>query len=111
MSNRRRIVSNYFLFPILCIVIYFAIIFLAATSVAVFVGEDYMEHEGKIYFLEGILGLGVLITWIMMKKAMGKEIPPMPGSSRYSTQIYGAMADTFSSMYLSRSGWNTQAKS
>ena len=77
MSNRRRIVSNYFLFPILCIVIYFAIIFLAATSVAVFVGEDYMEHEGKIYFLEGILGLGVLITWIMMKKAMGKEIPPM----------------------------------
>ena len=60
MSKRSRIISRFILHPILCIVVYFAIIFMAATSIAVFVGENYMDHEGKIYFLEGILGLGVL---------------------------------------------------
>lgn len=31
----------------------------------------------------------------IIREATGKQIPPMPGSSRYSTQILGAMKNTF----------------
>jgi hypothetical protein len=32
----------------------------------------------------------------IIKEATGKPIPPMPGSSRYASQIYGTMQDLFS---------------
>ncbi|MFH2039969.1 MAG: methyltransferase domain-containing protein [Chloroflexota bacterium] len=36
----------------------------------------------------------------VIKEATGKFIPPMPGSSRYSTQILTAMKETFSSVEI-----------
>ncbi len=77
MSNRSRIAFRFLLYPILCIVVYFAIIFLAATSVAVFVGENYLDHEGKIYLIEGIFGILIFSGWLLFRRAVNKPNPPV----------------------------------
>ena len=54
-----------------------------------------LKPGGRL-FTSGPMPENKKVFYDVIREASGKEIPPMPGSSRYSTQIYGAMEDTFS---------------
>ena len=51
---------------------------------------------GGRLFTTGPMPTNKQIFYDIIQKATGKEIPPMPGSSRYASQIYGTMQDLFS---------------
>lgn len=51
---------------------------------------------GGLLFSSGPMPTNKQFFYDIIREATGKEIPPMPGSSRYSTQILDAMKSTFS---------------
>lgn len=55
-------------------------------------------RPGGRLFSTGPMPENKKLFYDIIKEATGKIIPPMPGSSRYSTQILAAMKDTFSSV-------------
>ncbi len=54
-----------------------------------------LKPGGRL-FTSGPMPENKKVFYDVIREASGKEIPPMPGSSRYSTQIYDAMVSTFS---------------
>ena len=54
-----------------------------------------LKPGGRI-FTTGPMPDNKKVFYDIIREATGKEIPPMPGSSRYSTEIYDAIAQTFS---------------
>jgi len=54
-----------------------------------------LKSGGKL-FTTGPMPENKQIFYEIIKQATGKVIPPMPGSSRYSTQILDAIRDSFS---------------
>ncbi|MBI4928923.1 MAG: methyltransferase domain-containing protein [Anaerolineae bacterium] len=53
---------------------------------------------GGRLFTTGPMPTNKQLFYDIIREATGKTIPPMPGSSRYSTEIYGAIEKTFSSV-------------
>ena len=53
-----------------------------------------LKPGGRL-FTTGPMPENKQLFYDVIKEATGKTIPPMPGSSRYSTQILSAMKDTF----------------
>jgi hypothetical protein len=51
---------------------------------------------GGTLFTTGPMPENKQMFYDIIKEATGKEIPPMPGSSRYASQIYDAVKATFS---------------
>ena len=51
---------------------------------------------GGRLFTTGPMPSNKQLFYDIIKEATGKPIPPMPGSSRYASQIYGTMQDLFS---------------
>ncbi len=51
---------------------------------------------GGVLFSSGPMPENKQLFYDIIREATGATIPPMPGSSRYSTGIFGAMKDTFS---------------
>jgi len=51
---------------------------------------------GGRLFTTGPMPANKHVFYDVIKEATGKPIPPMPGSSRYASQIYGTMQDLFS---------------
>ncbi len=68
MSFRRRIAVRFFLGPFICIIAYFVIMFFAMLTVALVEGENYLDHEGMIYLVEGVSGVAVCVIWWLIKK-------------------------------------------
>ena len=56
-----------------------------------------LKSGGKL-FTTGPMPTNKKIFYDIIEEATGKSIPPMPGSSRYSTQIFQAIESTFSSV-------------
>lgn len=56
-----------------------------------------LKPGGRL-FSTGPMPTNKQLFYDIIKEATGKPIPPMPGSSRYSTGIYGAMKDLFTSV-------------
>ena len=56
-----------------------------------------LKPGGRL-FTTGPMPENKKVFYDIIREASGKEIPPMPGSSRYSTQIYGAIENTFASV-------------
>jgi len=54
-----------------------------------------LKPEGKL-FSTGPMPENKQLFYEVIQEATGKEIPPMPGSSRYNSQILAAMRATFS---------------
>lgn len=54
-----------------------------------------LKPGGRL-FTTGPMPTNKKMFYDIIREATGKEIPPMPGSSRYSTQIYGAIEGLFS---------------
>lgn len=50
---------------------------------------------GGRLFMTGPMPTNKKVFYDIIKEATGKEIPPMPGSSRYASQIYGTMQELF----------------
>lgn len=76
MSNRRKFAFRFLLVPVICILAYFTVIFMAALPVAAFCGENYLDYEGTIYFVEGIIGVAAITLWILIRKNSSASIPP-----------------------------------
>jgi len=55
-------------------------------------------RPGGRLFTSGPMPANKALFYEVIREATGKEIPPMPGSSRYSTQIFSAIQSTFSSI-------------
>jgi ubiquinone/menaquinone biosynthesis C-methylase UbiE len=60
-----------------------------------------LEPGGRL-FTTGPLPDNKQLFYDIIKEATGKPIPPMPGSSRYDSEILGAMRSTFSSVDVHR---------
>jgi len=56
-----------------------------------------LKPGGRL-FTSGPMPANKQLFYDIIREATGKPIPPMPGSSRYSTEIYGAMQKTFRSV-------------
>lgn len=54
-----------------------------------------LKTGGRL-FTTGPMPTNKQLFYDIIKEATGKSIPPMPGSSRYSTEILGAVKDLFS---------------
>lgn len=54
-----------------------------------------LKPGGRL-FTTGPMPTNKQVFYKIIKEATGKAIPPMPGSSRYASQIYGTMQDLFS---------------
>jgi ubiquinone/menaquinone biosynthesis C-methylase UbiE len=59
-------------------------------------------REGGRLFTTGPLPENKQLFYDIIKEATGKPIPPMPGSSRYDSEILGAIGDTFSKVDVHR---------
>jgi ubiquinone/menaquinone biosynthesis C-methylase UbiE len=55
-------------------------------------------RPGGRLFTSGPMPANKQLFYDVIREATGKEIPPMPGSSRYSTQIYAAIQSTFTNV-------------
>ena len=55
---------------------------------------------GGILFTSGPMPENKKVFYDIIKEATQKTIPPMPGSSRYSSEIYTAIQETFSKVEL-----------
>lgn len=76
MSNRRQFAFRFLLVPVMCILAYFTLIFMAALPIAAFHGENYLDYEGAIYFVEGILGILAITIWVLVRKNLSASCPP-----------------------------------
>ncbi|NMC45622.1 MAG: class I SAM-dependent methyltransferase [Chloroflexi bacterium] len=78
---------------------------LASCSFAIYYAEDIpftikemhrVLKQGGYLFTTGPMPENKQVFYDIIKEATGKTIPPMPGSSRYSTEILGAVKSLFS---------------
>lgn len=83
--------SNQFDFESCCFAIYYA------EDIPFTIREMHrvLKPGGRL-FSSGPMPQNKKMFYDVIKEATGFEIPPMPGSSRYSTQILDAMKNTFS---------------
>ncbi len=80
---------------------------LASCCFAIYYAEDIpftireihqvLKPGGRL-FTTGPMPSNKQLFYDIIREATGKEIPPMPGSSRYSTQIYGSIEKLFSTV-------------
>ena len=70
MSYRSRIFVRLIFAPVLAIFVYFVIIFLAAETAYSMYGEGFLQHEGVISLVQGIGGIAIFATWLVIKKKM-----------------------------------------
>jgi ubiquinone/menaquinone biosynthesis C-methylase UbiE len=82
--------SNRFDFASCCFAIYYA------EDIPFTIREMHrILRSGGRLFTSGPMPTNKQLFYDVIREATGKEIPPMPGSSRYSTQIYAAIQSTF----------------
>jgi ubiquinone/menaquinone biosynthesis C-methylase UbiE len=83
--------SDQFDFESCCFAIYYA------EDIPFTINEMHrvLKPGGKL-FSSGPMPTNKQMFYDIIREATGKEIPPMPGSSRFSTQILDAMKKTFS---------------
>jgi ubiquinone/menaquinone biosynthesis C-methylase UbiE len=82
---------------------------LVSCSFAIYYAEDIpftikemhrvLKPGGKL-FTTGPMPENKQMFYEIIKEATGKEIPPMPGSSRYASDIFDSVKETFSSVDL-----------
>src|SRR5450759_4518545 len=84
--------DNSFDFLSCCFAIYYA------ENIPFTISEMYrvLKPGGRL-FTTGPMPTNKQVFYEIIKEATGKPIPPMPGSSRYSSQIYGTMQSLFQS--------------
>ncbi len=56
----------------------------------------HVLKPGGRLFTTGPMPTNKAVFYDIIKEATGKPIPPMPGSSRYASEIYGTMEKLFS---------------
>ncbi|MEE3351264.1 MAG: type II CAAX endopeptidase family protein [Saccharofermentanaceae bacterium] len=76
MRNRSRFASRFILYPVICVFAYFTVIFVSAFPVAAVKGENYLEYEGAIYLIEGVVGLIAIFIWFYFRKKLQLSCPP-----------------------------------
>jgi len=89
-NNQFPLEDNQFDFESCCFAIYYA------EDIPYTIREMHrvLKTGGRL-FSSGPMPENKQLFYDIIKEATGKQIPPMPGSSRYSTQILDAMKSTF----------------
>ena len=89
-NKRFPLEDNQFDFESCCFAIYYA------EDIPFTIREMHrvLKPGGRL-FTSGPMPENKQFFYEIIREATGKQIPPMPGSSRYSTQILGAMKNTF----------------
>jgi ubiquinone/menaquinone biosynthesis C-methylase UbiE len=75
----------------------FAIYYAADIPFTISEMHRVLKPGGRL-FTSGPMPANKQIFYDIIREATGKTIPPMPGSSRYSTEIYGTIGKLFSSV-------------
>jgi len=90
-NNKFDLPDNTFDFESCCFAIYYA------EDIPFTIREMHrvLKPGGRL-FSSGPMPTNKQMFYDVIREATGKEIPPMPGSSRYSTGILTSMKDTFS---------------
>lgn len=90
-NHRLDFNGNQFDLASCCFAVYYA------ANIPFTIREMYrVLKSGGMLFTTGPMPENKQTFYEIIEEATGKEIPPMPGSSRYSTQILDAIRDTFS---------------
>ncbi|MBP5416116.1 MAG: CPBP family intramembrane metalloprotease [Clostridiales bacterium] len=76
MNKRSRFASRFLLYPLICVFAYFTVIFLSALPVAAIKGDNYLDYEGSIYLIEGIIGIIAVAIWFYFQKKLERSCPP-----------------------------------
>ncbi len=94
-NNRFPFEDNLFDLESCCFAIYYA------SDIPATIREMHrvLKPGGRL-FSTGPMPENKQLFYDVIKEATGKVIPPMPGSSRYSTEIFSAMKETFSSVEI-----------
>jgi ubiquinone/menaquinone biosynthesis C-methylase UbiE len=92
-NNKFDLPDNTFDFESCCFAIYYA------EDIPFTIREMHrvLKPGGRL-FSSGPMPTNKLMFYDVIREATGKEIPPMPGSSRYSTGILTSMKETFSTV-------------
>ena len=77
----------------------FAIYYTADIPFTVGEMSRVLKPGGRL-FTTGPMPANKMLFYDVIRAATGAEIPPMPGSSRYSTEIFDAIRDEFSAVEL-----------
>ena len=77
MSSGKRAVFRFLLCPLICVIAYFCILYIAAVPVLIIKGENYLDYEGHIYLFVGLVGITACAVWWIIKKHMGFGTPPV----------------------------------
>lgn len=87
--------ENHFDFESCCFAIYYA------QDIPFTIAEMHrvLKPGGRL-FTTGPMPQNKAVFYDIIREATGKTIPPMPGSSRYSTEIYNSIEDLFSKVEL-----------
>lgn len=87
--------SDRFDFASCCFAIYYA------ENIPFTISEMHrvLKPGGRL-FTSGPMPTNKQLFYDIIREATGKPIPPMPGSSRYSTQIFSAIQELFSSVEI-----------
>ena len=83
-------VLRFIVMPILVVAAYYAIIGLAVQIGYSLYDDNYMAHEGFIYFIEGIIGLILISCWILFKKRFVFSTPKF-GIGKQEDYVYAVM--------------------
>jgi ubiquinone/menaquinone biosynthesis C-methylase UbiE len=85
--------SDHFDFASCCFAIYYA------EDIPFTIREMHrVLRPGGRLFTSGPMPANKQLFYDVIREATGKEIPPMPGSSRYSTQIFAAIQSLFTNV-------------
>ena len=83
-------VLRFIVMPILVVAAYYAIIGLAVQIGYSLYDDNYMAHEGFIYFIEGIIGLVLISCWILFKKRFVFSTPKF-GVGKQEDYVYAVI--------------------
>jgi len=78
MNKAGRIILQYVVVPLSCMIAYYLLISISLEIVRAFAGENYMDYDYVIYTIEGILGIALALLWFHMYKRAG--YPKVPFS-------------------------------
>lgn len=80
MSRFGKVVLQYVLVPLVCMIAYYLLISIALEIVRAFAGEGYMDYDYAIYTIEGIAGIVLCLVWFHIYKKYGyQEVPISKG--------------------------------
>ena len=94
MSKVGRVIIQYVVVPLACMIAYYLLISISLETVRAFAGEDVMKYDYAVYTLEGIVGIILCLLWFRAYRKYGfGQIPYSKGKSEdWLLAVFAALA-------------------